>query len=71
MTHNPVSGVNRSPGGSPLDRFGRKRCPAYRREDFELCPICPPDESKHDPACPECGGYGEVPVDGKYDDGRC
>lgn len=45
------------------DRFGNERPPSYQRPDFILCPTCKaePGVKRPDPACPSCGGYGEVP----------
>lgn len=57
----PITLPTHSKGGSPLDHYGRSRCAAYRREEFMLCPSCPPDTKKHNPKCQHCGGYGEMP----------
>lgn len=50
------------------DRFGNERCAAYRQEDHELCRCVlkrgDPTTIVREPSpqCPECGGYGEVPI---------
>lgn len=49
------------------DRFGFPRLGGYRQQDYELCPLLPKltPTQPCSGACPQCGGYGEIPIAGE------